>query len=75
MNPDHLEAVTHRENVLRGQSLAAENVAKTHCPHGHAYDEENTYVKMIPGGGRWRICRACGRDANTRNYLRVKATR
>jgi hypothetical protein len=33
VNPDHLEAVTHRENMDRSpNSLAAKNRLKTHCP-------------------------------------------
>ena len=31
VNPDHLEAVTCRENLMRGAGLAAANAAKTHC--------------------------------------------
>lgn len=38
VNPSHLEAVTMRENVLRGKGPAAKNARKTHCPYGHAYD-------------------------------------
>jgi len=56
--PDHLEPVTGRVNVLRGQTPAAANAAKTHCPRDHAYDEENTYVDAK---GR-RNCRACARE-------------
>jgi NUMOD4 motif/HNH endonuclease len=33
-------------------------VAKTHCPKGHPYDEENTYIRA---GGR-RGCKACSRE-------------
>lgn len=43
VNPDHLEPVTPRENTLRGDTPAAHNAAKTFCPHGHPYSEENTY--------------------------------
>lgn len=43
VNPDHLEAVTCRENLLRGATITAEHAAKTHCPQGHPYDGENTY--------------------------------
>lgn len=55
VNPDHLEVVTMRENILRGDGLAGENARKTHCKYGHPFDEENTYE--MPGGGR--DCRAC----------------
>lgn len=43
VNPDHLEAVTHQENTLRGVGITAKNKVKTHCPKGHEYSEENTY--------------------------------
>lgn len=55
--------VTHRENVLRGLSVAAVNAAKTQCPKGHPYDEENTAI--------WngvRYCRACNREKKSRQY-------
>jgi hypothetical protein len=56
VNPAHLEPVTPRENVLRGRTFVADNVAKTHCPKGHPYDEANT--RRYKGG---RVCRACDR--------------
>lgn len=54
VNPGHLEQTTHRTNVLRGNSPAALHAVKTMCPHGHEYNEENTYYWE----GR-RICRKC----------------
>lgn len=63
VNPAHLEPVTHRENVLRGNAPMAVNAAKTHCPQGHEYDEENTYVGE---GGSHRYCRACRREEQRR---------
>ena len=54
VNPAHLEPVTGRVNVLRGQTFVAENIAKTHCPYGHEYSPENTYTWR-----RHRSCRAC----------------
>lgn len=63
-NPAHLEAVTPRENTLRGMTKAAWNAAKTHCAAGHDYSEQNT--RLIQRRGRIeRHCRLCGRD-NTR---------
>lgn len=38
VNPAHLEAVSCRENLLRGGGFAARNAAKTHCPQGHEYN-------------------------------------
>ena len=52
VNPDHLEPVTLRENLLRG----ADARRRDHCPHGHPYDEENTYVHR-----GHRYCRTCNR--------------
>lgn len=59
MNPEHLEAVPHRENLLRGNTVIARNLSRTHCPQRHPYDEANTYV--VPKTG-WRLCRQCGKD-------------
>jgi hypothetical protein len=33
---------------------------RTHCKHGHLFDEENTY--RIPSSPGARLCRACRRD-------------
>lgn len=56
VNPDHLEPVTHRENMLRAPWTAIQfQAAKTHCPHGHEYTDENTYRKRNGA----RECRTC----------------
>lgn len=49
VNPDHLEAVTHKENLLRGETLAAENAKKTVCPKGHAYTGRNNRGNRVCG--------------------------
>lgn len=54
----HLEAVTQRENVLRGDAPPAVNARKTHCPQGHEYTPENTKVRRQG----WRECKTCIRD-------------
>ena len=56
VNPDHLEPVTTRENLLRGVGPSAVHARATECPQGHPYDAANTYV--APGTG-WRQCRTC----------------
>lgn len=55
VNPDHLEAVTHAENVRRGDAGKHES-RKTHCLHGHEYTAENT----ARSNGK-RYCRECKR--------------
>ena len=63
VNPSHLEPVTVRENLLRGATLVARNVARTHCPQGHPYDEANTYLGRPDGR---RECRTCRNNASRR---------
>lgn len=73
VNPKHMELVTQQENILRGVGISAQASLATHCPQGHPYDEENTYVYQ----GR-RYCRACGRkrtsdyEKRTKRWLRRK---
>ena len=57
INPAHMEPVTASENARRMNEAANPKRALTHCPHGHEYTPENTYLS---NGGRWRKCRACG---------------
>lgn len=65
INPDHLEAVTNRENVLRGISISAKYARKTHCKHGHEFTKANTRVY---NGGRY--CRACARESARRHSIK-----
>lgn len=61
VNPSHLEAVTHRENSLRGIGRGAINAKKTHCPKGHPYSGENVVLAFRHTGSRYRRCRQCER--------------
>lgn len=56
VNPNHLEPVTGRENLLRGDTFQAANAAKTHCPKGHPLAGDNLLVS-----GARRYCRTCRR--------------
>jgi hypothetical protein len=58
VNPSHLEAVPHRQNVMRGLSPTAANAMKTECKHGHPFDLFNTYYEESNGQ---RHCRECDR--------------
>jgi hypothetical protein len=64
VNPDHLEPVTHRENMLRGKAPSAVNNRKTHCIRGHEFTAENTM--HIKNGDR--RCRACLKLPHRREY-------
>lgn len=65
VNPDHLEPVTHRENLLRGGTLAGVNARKTHCKNGHEFTEENTRTN-----GKGRACMTCHRAWDKARYAR-----
>lgn len=58
VNPDHLEVVPQRRNILRGVAFSAENAAKTHCLRGHEFTPENTRIRIRPGDTE-RVCIAC----------------
>jgi hypothetical protein len=67
INPDHMELVTRRENVLRGLApdvTKKRHAAVTHCPKGHEYTPENTRYSMRKDRScHNRICRTCSRDS------------
>lgn len=62
VNPDHLEAITNRENTMRGLIGMT-----THCPQNHLYDEANTLI----GSKGERKCRECDRLRSARRRTRV----
>jgi hypothetical protein len=62
VNPEHLEPVTHAENVRRGASAER----KSHCSNGHEYTDANT---------RWvRICTTCEGVSRARWKAKKKQT-
>ena len=64
-NISHLEPVTLKENVLRGNGLPAALARdKDHCPKGHAYIPENTIYRVV------RSCRTCRRAYGRAKYRR-----
>lgn len=62
VNPDHLEPVTPRVNVLRGETITARNAGKTQCDRGHPLAGANLFVRK---DGR-RRCRECERRSQRR---------
>jgi len=71
INSNHLEAVTHRENVLRGIGPTAENARKTHCIHGHPFSGDNLGIREDGN----RRCRECARAANRRYMKKIGGRR
>lgn len=65
-NPQHLEPVTHAENIRRGRT-GAHNADKTHCNRGHEYTEKNTLIHF-PRGYPSRLCRICENDRKRAHY-------
>jgi hypothetical protein len=63
-NPDHLEPVTCRENLLRGDTITASQVAQTHCKNGHPLSGDNLYAR--PDRVNGRDCRTCRSAAKAR---------
>lgn len=59
-NVRHLEAVTHRENVLRGESPMARHARKSHCAHGHPLTGDNLFTNELLTRGS-RRCKECVR--------------
>ena len=64
VNPDHLDSVTNRVNMLRGFGPSAANAAKTACIRGH-----NDW-RMLGDGAR--ECRPCKRMWNRASWRRVR---
>jgi len=72
VNVDHMELVTNRINILRGQTIMAANAAKTHCSRGHEFTADNTYINPTSGS---RHCRICIKDARLTRSIQEKAER
>ena len=67
VNPQHLEVVTNRENILRGVGHAAHNARKELCTRGHRLSAGNLYMQR-----GWRECRECRYLTNKNIELKKK---
>ncbi len=70
VNPDHLEPVTYRENLLRGRGPGGVLFKpKTHCKAGHKFSDGSFYIS----GRGTRVCRLCDSIRGKKKYRRNRA--
>lgn len=55
INPEHLEIVTLKENILRGKSISAKNSKKIYCKRNHILVGDN----LVKRDDNIRQCRLC----------------
>jgi len=78
-NPAHLflgDSYDNKMDSMEKGRAAEDNLAdynreKTHCPHGHEYTPENTYMQLAHG----RPCRQCRACRRARSLLRTAKRR
>ncbi len=64
VNPDHLEQVTHTENMRRKPDYQAKS-----CRQGHLYTEENSYFNPVSNK---RFCKTCKKlNSQKRKALKI----
>ncbi len=69
-NPAHLEFVSPRTNVLRGEGLPAGRAKKTHCLRGHSLTDSNAYHYK-----GHRFCKICSRERTRKRWNENPAVR
>lgn len=68
VNPEHLEPVTDRVNILRGAGAGAMHARQTHCVHGHPLFGDNLFIER-----GFRRCKACLVSHRQRSLARRRA--
>lgn len=66
VNPEHLEAVTAKENVRRAEKHRIRKKL-THCRKGHELTPDN-----ISMSGKWRTCKLCRMETFNRYYRKLE---
>ncbi len=74
-NPAHVRPCTPAENTARGTAEKPGFAERTHCKHGHPFDEANTRVSYTKDGRSYRECRVCDRIRAQEKRDRIKAER
>lgn len=62
VNPWHLTAMTVSEH------MSLHNAGRTHCKHGHEFNEANTIIRVSSSGRPYKVCRECKRLISERRY-------
>jgi len=70
VNPAHLEPVTRRTNLMRGNSISALESRQTHCKRGHALTLDNLRSYELKLGKR--NCRTCVNELQRLRRQKVK---
>jgi hypothetical protein len=65
INPAHLEPVTQRENIRRGNAPSTLAARTGVCQRGHEFTPENTYVRK---DSKRVMCRACQRLRRSKSW-------
>ena len=71
VNPSHMETVSTRENILRGNGTAAQHFKKTHCSRGHPLFGDNLYVTATNA----RCCLICHKAFKRKRRKKEKLLR
>lgn len=67
VNPDHLQLLTHAENVWRASGATFE-----FCAQGHPRTPENLYEERRANGKVWQQCRPCRLARDSRRHARER---
>ena len=74
VNPKHLEIVSFKENILRGNGITARKKRQKFCKRGHLLDKKHIvgWVWKHRGG---RQCKRCGQDNQNKYRARKRANK
>lgn len=66
VNPAHLQAITHRQNVLRGEAPNVLIHWTGHCSNGHDLSDPRHAYRRPDNGAV--VCRTCNRERGRARY-------